>query len=214
MRFSLPSIIITTTTNVPWNEKKKQKTSKSTNHSPRTWPFELVNVCFLRRLLRSTAAKNATGDWAVGVRMLLKVAVNSFYWRHFWHLYMGFPIAWPIKTHVNRETTKVIPNIYRVAKVECISYKLELFINNNLNLARKYARIFVRGHSLFREAKHFPRTNLAENCEVRGTDNVQRQTFICVYYPSNVFTQGRSFWEILAKNFKVIMLAFKNVQKC
>ena len=32
-----------------------------------------------------------------------------------------------------------------------------LYINNSLHLARKYARIFVRGHYLFREAKSFPR---------------------------------------------------------
>ena len=29
-------------------------------------------------------------------------------------------------------------------------------INNSLHLARKYARIFVRGHYLFREANSFP----------------------------------------------------------
>ena len=40
-----------------------------------------------------------------------------------------------------------------------------VYINNSLHLARKYARIFVRGHYLFREA----------NCELRGTDNVQGQ---------------------------------------
>ena len=50
-----------------------------------------------------------------------------------------------------------------------------LYINNSLHLARKYARIFVRGHYLFREANSFPRANLEENCELRGTDNVQGQ---------------------------------------
>ena len=48
-------------------------------------------------------------------------------------------------------------------------------INNSLHLARKYARIFVRGHYLFREANSFPRAKLEENCELRGTDNVQGQ---------------------------------------
>ena len=47
--------------------------------------------------------------------------------------------------------------------------ELFLYINNSLHLARKYARIFVRGHYLFREA------NSLENCELRGTDNVQGQ---------------------------------------
>ena len=31
------------------------------------------------------------------------------------------------------------------------------YINNSLHLARKYARIFVRGHYLFRVANNFPR---------------------------------------------------------
>ena len=32
---------------------------------------------------------------------------------------------------------------------------LIIYINNSLHLARKYARIFVRGHYLFREANSF-----------------------------------------------------------
>ena len=52
---------------------------------------------------------------------------------------------------------------------------LAVHINNSLHLARKYARIFVRGHYLFREANSFPRATLEENCELRGTDNVQGQ---------------------------------------
>ena len=48
------------------------------------------------------------------------------------------------------------------------------YINNSLHLARKYARIFVRGHYLFREAG-FPRAKLEENYELRGTDYVQGQ---------------------------------------
>ena len=51
-------------------------------------------------------------------------------------------------------------------------------------MARKYARIFVRGHYLFREANSFPRAKLEENCELRGTDNVQGQIseHIFAYY--------------------------------
>ena len=45
---------------------------------------------------------------------------------------------------------------------------LPFYINNSLHLARKYARIFVRGHYLFREANSFPRAKLEENCELRG----------------------------------------------
>ena len=49
------------------------------------------------------------------------------------------------------------------------------YINNRLHLARTYARIFVGGHYLFRKANSFPRAKLEENCELRGTDNVQGQ---------------------------------------
>ena len=75
------------------------------------------------------------------------------------------------------------------------------YINNSRHLARKYARIFVRGHYLFREANSFPRAKLEENCELRGTDNVQGQISehifapngdYCLYYPSNLFRNARS----------------------
>ena len=49
------------------------------------------------------------------------------------------------------------------------------YINNSLHLVRKYARIFVRGYYLFRDENSFPREKLEENCELRGTDNVQGQ---------------------------------------
>ena len=38
-------------------------------------------------------------------------------------------------------------------------------------MARKYALIFY----MFRQANSFPRAKLEENCELRGTDNVQGQ---------------------------------------
>ena len=80
--------------------------------------------------------------------------------------------------------------------------KIGKYINNSRHLARKYARIFVRGHYLFREANSFPRAKLVENCELRGTDNVQGQISehifasngdYCLYYPSNLFRNARSF---------------------
>ena len=69
------------------------------------------------------------------------------------------------------------------------------YINNSHHLALKYARIFVRGHYLFREVNSFPRAKLEENCELRGTDNVQGQISehifalnkgCCLYYLSNI----------------------------
>ena len=77
-------------------------------------------------------------------------------------------------------------------------------------MTRKYARIFVRGHYLFREANSFPRARLEENCELRGTDNDQEQIFehifvpnggYSLYYPSNNFKQGRSVLETFSENY-------------
>ena len=69
-------------------------------------------------------------------------------------------------------------------------------MNNSLHLARKYVRIFVRGHYLFRDANSFLRRKLEENCELLGTDNVQGQIYahifepnegFCLCYPLNIF---------------------------
>ena len=43
------------------------------------------------------------------------------------------------------------------------SFTVLVYINNSRYLAQKYARIFVRGHYLFREANSFPRAKLEEN---------------------------------------------------
>ena len=56
-----------------------------------------------------------------------------------------------------------------------------VYINNSLHLALKYARIFVRGHYLFREANSFPRASLSENCSLLGTDNVQGQISVHIF---------------------------------
>ena len=51
-------------------------------------------------------------------------------------------------------------------------------------MAQKYAQIFVRGHYLFRDANSFPRAKLEENCELRGTDNVQGQISEHIFAPN------------------------------
>ena len=81
LRFSLPSIIITITSNEPWNTEthKTDQNPPITNHKP--WPFEPVKVkfCFLRGPLRwLTAAKNAIVSWLLNfrIRMFSKSAVT------------------------------------------------------------------------------------------------------------------------------------------
>ena len=55
---------------------------------------------------------------------------------------------------------------------------------------------------IIREANSFPRAKLEENCELRGTDNVQGQISehifapnggYCLYYPSNIFRSAHNF---------------------
>ena len=88
--------------------------------------------------------------------------------------------------------------------------KIGVYINNSRHLARKYPRIFVRGHYLFREANSFPRAKLEENCELRRTENGERQISehifapnggYCLYYPSSLFRNARNFqnWGIFSK---------------
>ena len=55
------------------------------------------------------------------------------------------------------------------------------YINNSLHLARKYARIFVHGHYLFREANSFPRAKLKENCELRRNQILSVDKYLCKF---------------------------------
>ena len=78
--FSLPLIIITITSNKPWNTEtyKTDQNPPIINHKP--WPFERVkvNLCFLRGPLRWLAAtKNANVSWLLNFRIhvLMKSAV-------------------------------------------------------------------------------------------------------------------------------------------
>ena len=64
-------------------------------------------------------------------------------------------------------TSDEIIQIFGVYYLTVLVYR-----NNSLHLTRKYARIFVRGHYLFREPNSFPRVKLEENCELRGTNDV------------------------------------------
>ena len=92
-----------------------------------------------------------------------------------------------------------------------------VYINSSRHLARKYARIFVRGHYLFREANSFPRAKLEENCELRGTDNVQGQISehifapigdYCLYYPSNLFRNVMSTRSFNFESFIAVLFHY------
>ena len=81
LRFSPPSIIITITSNEPWNKEtpKTDRNPSITNHKP--WPFEPVevNFCFLRDPLRwLTAAKNSNVSCLLNfrIRVFLKSSVR------------------------------------------------------------------------------------------------------------------------------------------
>ena len=87
--FLLPSIIVTTTSNEPWNAEthKTDRNPPIRNHKP--WPFEPVKVkfCFLRGPLRwLMAARNTIISWLLSfwIRMLLKSAVRSSFQQCQW----------------------------------------------------------------------------------------------------------------------------------
>ena len=88
------------------------------------------------------------------------------------------------------------------------------YITNSLHLTRKYARIYVCRHYLFRVVNSFLRAQLEENCELRRTDNVQGQISkhilapnggYCAYYLSNLFRNMHSFenWGLYIKTYNV-----------
>ena len=61
-----------------------------------------------------------------------------------------------------------------------------IYVNNSLHFAQTYAQIFAHGHYLFRKANSFlyVYTQLEENCELRGRDNVQRQLHKNIFMPN------------------------------
>ena len=81
MYFSLPSVIITITSNKPWNTEayKMDRNPPITNKKP--WPFEPTeeNFCFLKGPLSwLMTAKNTNVSWLLNfrIRMFLKSAAN------------------------------------------------------------------------------------------------------------------------------------------
>ena len=104
--------------------------------------------------------------------------------------------------------------LFPVANTDGTNIKSDgVYINNSLHLARKYARIFVRGHYLFLEAHSFPRARSSQfsssekrtvfrERSSRKTVSFEEQIMskdkyqciflktngdYCVYYPSNIF---------------------------
>ena len=82
LRFWLPSIIITITSNEPWNTETHRTDRNPPITNQKLWPFEPVKVkfCFLRGPLRwLTAAKNAIVSWLLNfrIRMFVKSAASS-----------------------------------------------------------------------------------------------------------------------------------------
>ena len=69
-------------------------------------------------------------------------------------------------------TDRLGPEILTVLEIKGqVLHRVRLHVkvqdkNSSLHLARKYPRIFVRGHYLFREANSFPRAKLEENCDI------------------------------------------------
>ena len=96
-----------------------------------------------------------------------------------------------------------------------------LHINNSRHLARKYARIFVHGNYLFRDANSFLRAKLEENCELQimskdkypSMFSPQMETKYCLYNPSNLFRNAHNFqsWGIFSD---IPQFQLGNIRSC
>ena len=82
-------------------------------------------------------------------------------------------------------------------------FKIGEYINNSRHLARKYARIFARGHYLFREDNSFPRAKLEENCET------VEQIISKDKYPSKFSPQMETIVFIILQIFFATRAVFK-----
>ena len=82
---------------------------------------------------------------------------------------------------LKKETSEHLDGSSPITSSKFLTSIMIKYINNSRHLAREYARIFVRGHYLIREANSFPRAKLEENNELRGTDNVQGLAFSTNY---------------------------------
>ena len=58
-------------------------------------------------------------------------------------------------------------SVHLLLHARCLLKPGILHINNSRHLAQKYARIFVHGNYLFRDANSFLRAKLEENCELQ-----------------------------------------------
>ena len=75
----------------------------------------------------------------------------------------------------------VIPNEVSTGRESRVVWN---YINNSLHLVQKYACIFFCRHHLFQEENIKLRVKLEENCELQGTDSVQRQINLRISTPN------------------------------
>ena len=80
-----------------------------------------------------------------------------------------------------------------------MSFKNRKYINNSLHLARKFARMFVRGCYLFRDANSSQIAKLEENFELRKTDNVQEKISEHIFAPNEAIVLIIIFLQIFFK---------------
>ena len=103
---------------------------------------------------------------------------QGWYWRFLACLIVPRPVPYeetpqPVSFYEHGQIKRLSGFAVVAACEVVVLYTFSGHINNSRHLARKYGRIFVRGHYLFREANSFPRAKLEESCELRRTDNMQ-----------------------------------------
>jgi len=116
--------------------------------------------------------------------------------------------------HLSKTNEKSISNlVLRLSEYECTVLAWICLINKHLPPfgAKISSDFFCCGH-LFREANSFLRAKLEENCELRGTDNVQGQIsehiFKVKYFSENwgiSHIQSRDAFRPIASERKYLM---------
>jgi len=99
-------------------------------------------------------------------------------------------VSWPYNTSVHCKSVSFF--LIHQLKVFINKINADVYTNNSLHLAWKYAGIFAHGHYLLREVISFPRVQLKETVSFWGTDNVYGQ-IIRAYFCTK--------WRLFVYNF-------------
>jgi len=108
---------------------------------------------FYRYVLEPEVTFDGDGSMAEGPLALFSDMPQSVLFT----MNMDTPLGWMVEA---------VYSPHDLDNIKLQEVRMVIYINNSFHLARKYSRMFVRKHYLFREANSFPRAKREENCEL------------------------------------------------